>query len=596
MIHGTFDIECHDWTTFVVGGLFTKGQFEYFRDEEAYFQRLINFEGTLAGHNAGHYDTLWMFHQCETHGIHKFRASLQGSRLLRFRVAKLELVDSFALVPMSLRKAAGIVGKEKGEFDYNLIHPNMSAELFRKLVSYLEKDCQILWNILQYLSAFSKRHTIDLKATIGASAWNTAARELGIKLETWPRTDTWKFARKGYYGGRVEVYRTQSNSGYRYDRNSSYPAALVETPLPVGAKGHFGAKKAQTAYRWGREGIYSAIVRVPEVPYPPLPTRVKDVHGAERLIFPVGEFAGYWAGNELRYAESQGVEVRHISGGVVWKDAAPVLAPWCQRMWTLRHEAETPGLGRWLKWLMNSLTGKLGERADKEILCQPKLGELPKACDGGLKNRHELGPCPANYCCNHRCIGACNGLKPLSKALNLWKKQVWYLPKNSFPHWAAYLTASARIALHQQLLEAGNEAVYCDTDSVYSTKEIKAGIGSGLGEWKLEGTFEGWEALAPKLYRYKSDGTVCVRGKGFPGLSDEGFRQLQTGETVDLGERPNTLKLGLSSGDGIWSKRRVQKTVHLIDGLVGARGLLNDGATCPLTVEEFSYRMKGKRP
>jgi hypothetical protein len=90
----------------------------------------------------------------------------------------------------------------------------------------------------------------------------------------------------------------------------------------------------------------------------------------------------------------------------------------------------------------------------------------------------------------------------LDPFFNLWERPIWFLPKNSYPHWAAYLTSEARIELHKKLTLAGSGGVYCDTDSVYSTNKLTADLGPELGQWKKEGIFEDWRAIAPKLYRY----------------------------------------------------------------------------------------------
>jgi len=41
------------------------------------------------------------------------------------------------------------------------------------------------------------------------------------------------FIRRGYYGGRTEVFTPFVPKGYQYDVNSSYPAGMIQA-MPVG--------------------------------------------------------------------------------------------------------------------------------------------------------------------------------------------------------------------------------------------------------------------------------------------------------------------------------------------------------------------------
>ena len=74
----------------------------------------------------------------------------------------------------------------------------------------------------------------------------------------------------------------------------------------------------------------------------------------------------------------------------------------------------------------------------------------------------------------------------------------WRIPANGYVVWSAYLTAKARIELHKQLVADGQDgltAIYCDTDSCYSTTPRAYNLGSDLGQWLPEGTFENREWL-----------------------------------------------------------------------------------------------------
>jgi hypothetical protein len=604
-IDGTYDIETEDWTTFVVGGLYDGVDFLHSRDETEFFRLLLRQKGTFWAHNGGKFDVLWFYSMLKQHNIRPKQIVLQGSRVLILKVKSLTLRDSFALIPMSLDKAGGLVSdaKDKLPFDYSEIRRDMSYEKMCILIDYLQKDCTLLWDILHYARSFAAENGLVMKSTVGASAWASMIGETSVqkvqKIE-WEIPE-WKFARAGYFGGRAEVFRALSWAGNRYDRNSSYPAALVNTPLPVGPRNFVGKTRATKAFdRY--DGLYSATVIVPDdCYYPPLPVRTPDLTGAQRLIFPVGKFQGIWTRLELRYAQQVGARIETIHSALVWQRSEKILKPWCKRLWDLRHNAKTKAEARWLKWILNSLTGKLGERADKSVVVIPTPKNPPKGCNGH-KNFHPEGtPCPSLKCCQHRHVNnpSCKRWMPLDHELNLWERPIWFIPKNSMPHWAAYLTSEARISLHKKLIEAGSAGVYCDTDSVYCERGTEiTDLGSDLGQWKTEGRYENWHCLAPKLYQYTDPdtGETAVKGKGFPGLNAEKFHQLAQGEKIELNPSPHTFKSGLKSVEGrVWSKRIMEKQVRLIPGVVGSRGLNTDGTTKPLTLAEFSALLRNER-
>jgi hypothetical protein len=576
------DIETANWTDFLVGGFYDGKQTVILSDEKSYFEHLLNFKGTIWGHNAGFFDSLW-FISCLQKADEPFKVDLAGSRVLRVRARKMVLQDSFALIPMALEKAGSMVGEGKRELPFGFDKfGSLNKEEFSIVVDYLEQDCILLWKVLKFLESFGEEHNIILRATIGASGWASAREELGLENEKWS-TGEWKFARKGYYGGRVEVYRTTSKRGWRYDRNSSYPAALVRTYLPIGSRALVAGNTARQSYTRNVCGIYQARVETAESLYPILPYRTEDTTFGQkgRLIFPVGEFVGVWTGLELQAAEDAGYKIIDIPFALVWSDKQKILAPWCQRIWDLRHQADSTGLDKWLKWLMNSLTGKLAQRAEQSRI---KFGEKATACTGGMEPKQcENGkePCPDGHCCEHRCVGKCGRWDSLDDSGRVWSKKFWRIPSHAHPHWSAYLTSEARLSLHTQLERVGTSGVYCDTDSVVSEVDLDPRFcGDLLGQWKLEGRYSEWFALAPKLYRFydPESESWTVRGKGFPGLDKDGFDGLRNGQTLDLGTRPQTFKTGLKKGK-VWSRRELRKQIHPKEGWIGARLLNSDGVT-----------------
>lgn len=605
-VDGVFDIETEAWDLYVLGGwLSSAGEYRSTRDPEELALWICRSKGDWWAHNGGHYDALWLLSVLHAWRTPDVKIALAGSRVTCVELGELRVRDSYALIPMGLAKGAELGGSAKvatgfkcdcgGDCGgYCRIRRGMPEADYRTLDGYLEADCRATLAMLRAVSAWCAERDVPMRGTIGGTAWADVQKRSGIKPAAWA-AGHYEVARTGYYGGRVEVFRPRADAGWRYDRNSSYPAALVETELPVGTPRLYG-REAGRIYREGREGIYQAEVEVPALFIPPLPLRLSD-----RLAYPVGKFEGAWTALHLRRAEERGAKILRVGWAIAWPEARRELRPWCEWVWSerARHPPDT-AWNRWIKWLANSLTGKLAQRPDHEsaMLGIPKRTE----CPGGACR----GPHPKTRCCDHRCTGRCGCWHPLGPTGRIWARTEWRRPTSGHVQWASYLTASAEVELDRQLCEAGDGAVYCDTDSVYSTCEVTRGIGAELGEWKLEGRFEsgparepdpdrpgklrgvwmqGWTALAPKLYRYRdpSKPAAIVRGKGMSRLTAAGMRALEGGA-------PHVVDTGVESfltvarrGGALFHRTRLSRS-YLGDGRhFGGRVLGPDGRTYAMT-------------
>lgn len=98
--------------------------------------------------------------------------------------------------------------------------------------------------------------------------------------------------------------------------------------------------------------------------------------------------------------------------------------------------------------------------------------------------------------------------------------------------WSAYLTSAARVELHRGLTERAYDAVYCDTDGIFSEGPRTRNIGDGLGEWQSKGEYLGFQALAPKVYRYYDTDGEHVRAKGIP---QPDWKKILAGEPSEFG-------------------------------------------------------------
>lgn len=509
-----YDVETEGWTRFVLGTTRDESGVRVWRDERALVERILSTEGEVVAHNGGRFDHLWLLDAMDRHGLRReAEADVSGAGIVELRIGSTVLRDSARLYPMSLaeltagakRSIADLCGCGRGCGGYCAIRRDMSRAVRSRVEEYAAADSEELWRALRDMAGFAEAAELTLRRTVGATAWTSASRELGLGRPEYQRPE-WTAIRRGYYGGRVEVWRRRSSAGYAYDVNSMYPWALAGVRFPVGYVGRVVGDGARRAYRRGAPGVYAAEVEVPECDYPVLPYRT-----TERLLFPWGRFSGSWVLPELERAEELGARVRVVAAHV-WARSERVFTPWVERLFGLRRRhGKASREGKWLKLVLNSLSGKLGSRCEVgRVVIYPEPGSI-RECE-----------CRVGRC-------SCGAPRPLDAAGRAWVET--HSPSRidscAHAHLAAYLTAAARVKLHQAL---DASAVYGDTDSVFRERPLPAGeVGEDLGAWNLDGEYRDFRALAPKVYRYLQAGEERVRAKG---IRDPEWRLLASAQPV----------------------------------------------------------------
>lgn len=574
-----FDIETQNWDTFVLGGFYSlESGFEEYRhqNQDSLVERILSVNGSVWAHNGGKYDTLWLLSRflryCRPDELEIIeemevldwdepgQIHLAGQRIVCLKIGKCEIRDSAALMPMALEQAAKIGGGEKQKTGldcicgktcggYCAIKIDMPETELQKLSIYLKADCIVGFRALTFLASYAESRDIDLCSTVGSSAWRTARRWANLPEATWKlpgvgESTMYHFARLGYYGGRTQVFRLISSFGYHCDVNSAYPNALRTLCLPIGRMSHGGPKHTRKKWDKGAPGIYQATVDIPAMHIPPLPYR-----GKNRIYYPIGRVDGVWAQNELAYAESVGCSIVDVHRSVTWDETANIFKAPMEEFWRLRDEAgPKTALGVWLKFLGNSLTGKMAQHPLAEII-ELNVKE-PKFCPADFDCHVVL--CGGDFCCPHACVGLCGRHVPLDSEQLIWSSKRWQMPTCGHVHWAAYLTAHQRTYLHAQLIDdgiGGLSAVYCDTDSCFSEERRTKNIGKNLGEWKDEGAYTDFLSLAPKTYSYlDEDGKRETRAKGIY-EPEKNWEALKAGSDIIIDRGVKSLKSAIRDGN-----------------------------------------------
>lgn len=501
-LSAVFDIETSEWDTFVAGAIYRDGSTEIFdyEHENDMIEELMNIKGTVYAHFGGGFDFLWALDRARE--TISSDIILRGSLALQAKFGDSLLRDSYALAPMSLAKFSGgtkdTLGLEcqcgQNCGGYCRISRMMNPADHKRMIEYLSQDVKSLWDALEGWEGFCAQHNIDVGATIGASAWQTVRRTAGLppsELVSWSDTaaaiERHKWMRQAYFGGRTEVYQWSAAEAWEHDVHSMYPAMLAYEPMPLGAPRMEYGVYAAHSFEAGKQGIYTAIVNVPEMDYPPLPIRRRG-----RLYFPTGSFGGRWADTELKNAIACGAQVKIIDG-LVYPESGIILRDFVEHIFEL--ERVYPEWKHVTKYLRNSLTGKFGTGVDhKAVVMNPARIE--------------------------------NGMDDINGRIFTMQKES--LSACGHLEWAIFLTAAARVKQQKQLSIAGNDAIYGDTDSVYSARLLTENTGDGLGEYSKGKHVFGMEIIAPKVYSYRDSKGVEARAKGI---------SLKKGEIPEIGRQ-----------------------------------------------------------
>lgn len=407
----------------------------------------------------GYSRTLFVAHNLEYDIINLFRTNnyahlesmIYSARLIRAKLKRSTnlLYDTFNWYSVGLDRVALSVGKKKMDFTGAI--EAMEEGDFK----YLYNDTEIVWEFTRRFQNLNLQHKTPMRATIARMAIDTFCTRLPRTVTTFCNPT----ALKAYYGGRNEVFILKNIKGdiRAIDRNSSYPAEMAFRDYPESST--MRPSKIDNA-KFGY-GLFT--IKVPEdVKYPALPFR----HETKGLIFPTGEFTGWFIYDEVRKAIEQGATIVKELDGFGTNHACRPFADFILDMYSKREEANSAFEKLYYKQFMNSLSGKFCQHLPVSIF-QKNIPSIKE-----LKNK------------------------------DISRKQMGFyeikdMEDKPSPHsnyiWGIYITAYARLRLLEAIEaveKAGHDVIYCDTDSVFYLKKTnrKTGIeyGTYLGKWKEE--------------------------------------------------------------------------------------------------------------
>jgi hypothetical protein len=357
---------------------------------------------------------------------------------------------------------------------------------------YCTRDAEIVWSYANALSEWLGAYGLSLHYSLARSAIDLWRLLDPDKQQSIHSHELRRFARESNYGGRCEPF-TYGNVGrvYTSDFRSCYGSILHRIELPDMpslrlSSGDMGILSADTCY-----GVCRATVSIDAQYIPPLPVRYAD-----RTYYPVGRCTGVWTLAELRTAMAHGVTVESVGQSYHTETTVRPFATVADVLLTRRESLRNSHDSRELacKYLMNAIPGRLAMRDATEIVSYRRW----RQGDNG-----------------HTANGA--DIERVGRDVFLARRSTLTRPSmTSNVLWAAHILSEARAKLYRQLVIHGEHALYCDTDSIHSSRPIDCGPDLP-GELRDTGVFDTGIYLGAKFYSLETfDGKSDARAKGIP--------------------------------------------------------------------------------
>lgn len=509
----TADIEANEWIKLTMLGFYDGTEYKLFSSVKLFLDYVLceKYSGSrIYFHNGGRYDFLFLADELlERCKDIKFIPKASGLLMIiyKFKKIRIEFVDSFAILPVSLDSLIKTfeIKEKKIPIDFNKNYTFKN----KKLRQHLKNDCISLHKIL---TMFRDKEGF-LSYTLASHSLKKFTTNF-FDGEIWSVNDSFDvYFRKNYYkGGRVEVYKGYGKNLYYYDINSLYPYVMLNE-MPSGFP--IRTKK----YLPDKIGFYK-IELLTKTNFQISPLAVKTKSGNYYVNGDKGdEF--YLMSCELEFLTSQGIKYK-VKDGYYFKDKNYLFVDFVNYYYEIKKNAKNEVERFIAKRILNSLYGKFGQKLTGSSI------ELYNGQKDAI------------------IFDVMNDLVLVEKRRNIKYKGVYI---------ASYITALARTEHIKLMYKIGVDHIYyCDTDSIITDK--KTTISNEIGKLKLEANIKEGCFLLPKTYSYidnKKQETVHFKGFSNADFSHNDLKQLLFGK-IDKLEQTKDRVLGFKE-----SLRRVNK-------------------------------------
>lgn len=515
-------------------------------------------------HNGLRFDVFSVVSRSEAYFSEKITS---GSKLFQLEHNGVKHRDSRNLFPLSLAQLAKSVGMEKGITPQKFIDggPISPADIDEDDIRYCMMDVEILAVALQRFRQLYGQlcgvdpNTIELPLTTASAAyriwcsmswpehWHYMTKK-GTKRRVASCNPEFNEAfRMSQVGGQVRLINSQpgvivTGGIVSYDANSMYPSEMLKHTFPDIKGGWWnGGTLSELQYQIEREDrVCLAEVRMSAGPGAYL--GAPNVNDEGRRQWDLPNFDGWMCGPEIQFLVDNGWEVDHV-GRIANFPAIRPFREYIRTMYDMRMRMRAEGdpSAFMVKILMNALFGRFAIRS------------RPNRVDGhsliALRQKD-------NFIDKLRCgvyeLGFYDGTSAN------WPYILDYTnygrpPGSQWFGFSSFILSRARISLGNAIIAAGDDALYCDTDSVHmrqtaqSRFEELVSIGDDLGQWKCETPdvipyARYWE---PKCYTWMNQEMKLetVKQKGMRIRDDDGNFLPQAGNLTMKQEMRTTVSL-----------------------------------------------------
>ena len=412
------------------------------------------------------------------------------------RRRRIDVWDSNKVIPLSVAEIAEAFGTvfDKGEIDYNLRRPEGYIATDIEL-DYIIRDTSIVAEAIRIMYDMGLTHM-----TIGSDAINYFKENLPsqFKLDKlfpsslWKNPDIDKFIRRAYRGGFIwlnELYKEkETGEGLVLDVNSMYSYQLKNMQLPYGEPEWFDGEYSYDSNMPLYIVEISISAKLKEGYIPCISSKGSYLHMDNDLVSECEDLNLVVTSIDLELIlKSYDITSIAYYGGYKFKVTSGIFDNYINH-WMGIKENSVGGRRLVAKLMLNNLIGKFGTNPNSvsRVPCMGSDGVI------SYKNSDEK-----------------SSLHPI------------YLPIPVF------VNAAARKLDIETALMCGENAMYCDTDSVHiNGSSIPDGIlisDSKLGAWKVESKFCRGYYISPKRYVHEiqeEDGTLSIDVK-CSGLSNK---------------------------------------------------------------------------
>jgi hypothetical protein len=420
-------------------------------------------------------------------------------------ICVLEFRDSYSLLDCSLEVLGKAISIPKIDFDYNYESYNLI-----KAIEYCYNDCKIAFMSCFYMfKAISKNFNLinnrtkkpfsfyDLPLTI-ASLMKKIMRCYYPKTFYQVDKHIEQHYREYYFGGRTDSYNfNKVHNAVYLDVNSLYPSVMSNNDFINGKAYSYPSETIE--FEIDNNIIAYECEILENIQYPLYPSRIENkifyIKGSKKAILTKKEYNYF---KENNFFKDKKIEIKQIFKEIRCNEKVNYSLLF-NDLFKLRKKYPKENIYNYIfKKLMASAHGKFAEHYIKDsykLINKEQMNELDYDngnildIDNRLMEKKEISN-------NHLEINLFNGILTTSYArFELWK-------------------------MIQLCLELGIVIYYCDTDSLVisntSLNLLSDYISeSELGKWKIEQSFELFQALDSKEYYFqKTSNDFNVKFKG----------------------------------------------------------------------------------